>query len=331
MPATYAAPTAFAETKGSNSGLPPEWMLMRGNLTRALIDMMNPLEGGYFDETPVEFAGLQTDTTRYGVVSGVGMEQAMASAGSEVSAITASTQTTTYNSLAIAEYVISYTETYRNQILMGGNANGVNLTLEELEAMVLENYGATLRDLVMASGAAISDNTVGSTTLYNSADDVFDFAAAFTNKVGAGKLGAPRLTLRQAQHNSIVESFRSESFLFGTDLLQRMNRVSTGHMLSDPYGIGVDVDLASDVVAASSVIKGFGVTPRCWKRGIASPDQARIPQGARRMVIPGTGLIIWERFSGSDTRTSGFNAYCNVGIVRKLASESFQCLFRSKE
>lgn len=138
MPATYAAPTAFAETKGSNSGLPPEWMLMRGNLTRALIDMMNPLEGGYFDETPVEFAGLQTDTTRYGVVSGVGMEQAMASAGSEVSAITASTQTTTYNSLAIAEYVISYTETYRNQILMGGNANGVNLTLEELEAMVLK-------------------------------------------------------------------------------------------------------------------------------------------------------------------------------------------------
>lgn len=330
MSVTYTAPTSYALTQSSSSDLPPAWVLMRGGLTRKLVDAIDAMGIGIMDPDTMDFAGRQTDTARWGDVSGVGYEQGMTSAGSEVSAITASTQTTAYNSVSVAEYVLSYTETFRNQILMGGNGNGVNLTLAELESMVPENYVKTLRGLVYASGAAISAIIIGSTTTAMSMDDMFDLVAAFTAKYGAADLGAPVLTLRASQVSQIIESARSENFLFGTDLIQRMQRIPAGQVMQDPFGIGINVAVTDEVVSSGGVLSGFCVSPGTFKRAIATPTNARVPQGARSVVIPGYGILIWERLSGSDTRTSGFNAYAQLGIARKSADTTFQARVRSQ-
>ena len=330
MPVTYPAPTAFAETQSSSSGLPPAWILAQGGLTRKLVDGLDVLGLGIFEPDPMDMAGQKADAARWGDVSGVGFEQAMASAGSEVSAITPSTQTTAYGSVSIGEYVLAYTETFRNQILMGGNGNGVNLTLDELISLLPENYLKTLRGLLYADGATISAFTIGATTTDMSMDDMYDLVAAFTGKYGAADLGPPVLTLRASQHNQIVESARSESFLFGTDLIQRMQRITAGQVLQDPYGIGIDVALTDEVVSSGGVVKGFAVSPGTYKRAIANPANVRVPVDARRLVIPEFGLLIWERTGGNDTRTSGVNAYCNLGIGRRSADTRFQALVRSK-
>ena len=330
MSVTYAAPTSFAETQSSNSGLPAAWLLARQGLLFKLVDALDVVGGPIFDPDVLDLAGAKTDTARWGDVSGVGWEEAMNAAGSEVSAITASTQTTQYSSVALGEYVLAYTDTFKNQILMGGDGNGVALTLDELEMKLPANYGATVRSLVTTQGAAISAITVGSTTLDNSMDDVYDLVAAHRAKYGAGALGTPVLTIRAAQHNKIIESARNENFLFGTALAQQMQRVATGQVLVDPYGVGIDVQLTDDVVSATSVLKGFCVSPGAFKRAIANPAGARVPQGARKMVLAPFGLLVWERLSGSDTRTSGFNALALLGTALKSADVSFQALFRSK-
>jgi hypothetical protein len=330
MSVTLPSPTAYNETQSSNSGIPAAWILASNRLLRKLIDSFDASASGLFDADVIDFAGQKTDSARWGEVSGVGFEQAMASAGSEVSAITGSTQTTAYGSVSVAEYVIGYTETFRNQILMGPNGSGVNLSLDDLTSLVPASYEKTLRGLLTASGATISANVIGATTTALSADDLYDLRAAHTSKYGAGELGAPILVLRAQQHNEVIESFRSENYLWGTDLAQRMQRVTVGQRLSDPYGLGFDVQLTDDVVSASSVLKGFCTSPGAWKRAIASPEAARIPAGARRMIIPGYGLLIWEKLSGSDLRTSGFNAYANMGVGLKSSNVSFQALVRSK-
>ena len=327
---TYAAPTSYADTQSSNSNLPPAWILATNRLTRKLVDALDVSASGFFDPEIIDFAGQKTDSARWGEVSGVGFEGAMSSAGSEVSAITASTQTTAYGSVAVAEYVLGYSETFRNQILMGTNPNGVSLTLDELVTLVPGSYEKTLRTLLTASGATISANTVGATTTAMSADDLYDLRAAHTSKYGAGELGAPIIMLRAQQHNEIIESFRSENYLWGTDLAQRMQRVTVGQRLQDPYGLGFDVHLTDDVVSATGVLKGFCTSPGAWKRAIASPNGVKIPAGAKFMVIPGYGLLIWEKVSGSDLRTSGFNAYANIGIGLKSSNITFQSLVRSK-
>lgn len=330
MSVLYSAPTSYAETQSSNSNLPAAWILAGNRLLRKLVDALDVSASGFFDPDVIDFAGQKTDSARWGEVSGVGFEEAMSSAGSEVSAITASTQTTAYGSVVVAEYVIGYSETFRNQILMGTSSNGVNLTLDELVTLVPASYEKTLRTVLTASGATISANTVGSTTAALSADDIYDLRAAHTSKYGAGELGAPIIMLRAKQHNEVVESFRSENYLWGTELAQRMQRVTVGQNLVDPYGLGFNVKLSDDVVSASSVLKGFCTSPGAWKRAIASPDAARIPAGAKRMVIPGYGLLIWEKLSGSDLRTSGFNGYANLGVGLKSSNVSFQALVRSK-
>lgn len=330
MAVTYTEPTSFAETQSSSSNLPPAWILAQGGLTRKLVDGLDVLGLGIFEEEPIDMAGQKADAARWGDVSGIGFEQAMSSAGSEVSAITPSTQTTAYGSVSIGEYVIAYSETFRNQILMGSSGNGVNLTLDELIMVLPENYLKTLRGLLYADGATISAITVGATTTKMSMDDMYDLVGAFAGKYGAGALGAPVLSLRATQHSEIVESARSESFLFGTDLIQRMQRVNTGQVLEDPYGIGINVALTDEVVSSGGVLKGFCVSPRTYKRAIASPRNVRVPVDARKMVLDRFGLLIWERTGGNDTRTSGVNAYCNIGVGRRSADTRFQALVRSK-
>lgn len=277
---------------------------------------------------PVDLSGLGSTSMRLPFINTVGYSKRMTASGGETTLNAASAYDVGYSTASVAQYDLSYTQSAQNRVI---GLQGATVTLEMLADMVVANYIATNRYLFAVAGSGISYATVGSTSLELNSDDLFNIAYKSRLRLGAQALGIPVATVTPASFNSAVNSLRSEpGFTFNLDALRGAARYTGMQRLSDPFGLGYDVVLTSDVQTSGGADLGFAVSPGAIRRVKADPTRIALPAAVNPVYLPDLGIVVYDLVQALNAATLGKQILGFMGATLSDPLTSIQILVNTK-
>jgi hypothetical protein len=253
------------------------------------------------------FEGSGSDTMRVEYIDGVGFDLAMTAVASETDSITPSAPTLGYTEVALAQYGLGFSDTYKQQLLSRQPA----ALVDYLVATIPQSWTATLRSLVCTAGSTFATG-VGAATTSLSIDDLLDLAAARRNTSGAR---IPIVTLHGTQINQAIESARQEpAYQSSAAQFLANTAMQEGAIYPNFLGLGFTVAHTNDVVNSGGGYVGFASAP--GGIGWAGADPSRIKAaGMNPIKVPDKGLLIEEITDGAGQSIRQVNARAFLGVA----------------
>ena len=277
---------------------------------------------------PVDLTGMGALTMRTPFMSGVGYAKPMTVSGNETTLNAASSYDIAYSTASVGQYDLSYTQSAQNRVI---GLPGATVNLENLAELLPANFAATLRLLYCTAGSAISYATVGSTSLELSADDLFNIAYKSRLRLGAQALGVPCATITPKSMNSAANSLRSEpGFTFNLPALLGPARYTGMQRMNDPFGLGYDVQITTDVQASGGADLGFCVSDGAIVRTKASPSRMQLPQAVDPIYLDDFGIAVYKLLQALNSATFGIQALGFFGATLQDPSVGIQILVNTK-
>lgn len=294
-------------------------------LQMALMDMLDtaPRMGD-----PVDLTGMGALTMRRPFLSNVAFAKRFTASGGETSLNSASSYDIAYSTASVAQYDLSYTQSAQNRVI---GLPGATLTLEDLVKMVPANYVSTIRYLYCVAGSGISYATVGSTSLELNADDLFNIAYKSRLRLGAQALGTPCVTITPGSFNSAINSLRSEpGYQFNLAALLGAGAYNGMQRQANPFGLGYDVQLTSDVQTSGGADLGFCVSDGAIRRVLASPSRIQLPQAANPVYLDEYGIVVYDLLQALNAATLGKQVLAFLGASLQDSATGIQILVNTK-
>jgi len=312
------------QAQGASAGIQYSFRILE-NLDLAIMDALDiAADMG----EPIDMTGMGALTMRLPFLNSVGLTKRMTASGGETSLNGASSYDVGYSSASVAQYDLSYTQSAQHRVI---GLQGTTVTLEDLVALVPANYAATMRYLYMVAGSGISAVTVGSTSVELCADDLFNVAYKARLKLGAQALGMPAVNITPASFNAGVQSLRSEpGFTFNLNALLGAARYTGMQRLSDPFGLGYNVNLTNDIQTSGGADLGFCVTPGAIRRTKASPSRIQLPGAVNPMYLDEYGIAIYDLVQALNAATLGKQVIGFIGAALSDPTVSLQILLNTK-
>lgn len=322
MATTITSP--FTQAQGASSGTQYTFRIVE-ILRLALMDSLDvaPRMG-----EPVDLTGMGALAMRIPFGNVMGYSKAMTASGGETTLNAASSYDIGYSSASVAQYDLSYTQSAQNRVI---GLPGATVTLEDLMALVPQNFAATLRSLYCSAGGGISYATVGSTSLELNADDIFNISYKARLRLNSSNLGIPCVTITPKSFNSAISSLRSEpGFTFNLAALLGAARYTGMQRMADPFGLGYDVQITTDVGASAGADLGFCVSDGAIVRTKASPSRIQLPNAVNPIYLDEYGLAIYDLVQNLNNATLGKQVLGFLGATLSDPLTSIQILVNTK-
>jgi hypothetical protein len=319
---TITSPATQAQ--GASSGTQYSFRIQE-DLQLALMDSLDvtPRMGAAIDVT-----GMGALTMRLPFGNVMGMSRAMSASGGETTLNAASSFDIGYSAVSVGQYDLSYTQSAQNRVI---GLPGATVNLETLAALVPANFVATIRSLYCAAGGAISYATVGSTSLELNADDLFNISYKARLRLNSSDLGIPCVTITPKSYNSGIASLRSEpGFQFNLAALLGAARYTGMQRMADPFGLGYDVQITTDVGASGGADLGFCVSDGAIARVKASPSRIMLPNAVEPMYLDEFGLVVYKLVQALNSATFGIQVLGFLGATLKDPLVGIQILVNTK-
>ena len=277
---------------------------------------------------PVDLTGMGALTMRVPFMSGVGYAKPMTVSGGETTLNAASSYDIAYSTASVGQYDLSYTQSAQNRVI---GLPGATVNLENLAELLPANFAATLRLLYCTAGSAISYATVGSTSLELSADDLFNIAYKARLRLGAQALGVPCATITPKSMNSAANSLRSEpGFQFNLDALRGAAAYTGMQRMANPFGLGYDVQITTDVATSGGADLGFCVSDGAIVRTKASPSRMQLPSAVDPIYLDEFGVAVYKLVQAYNAATFGIQALGFFGATLQDPAVGIQILVNTK-
>jgi hypothetical protein len=319
---TITSPATQAQ--GASSGTQYSFRIKEA-LEMALMDALDvtPRMGEAIDVT-----GMGALTMRLPFGNVMGYSKAMAASGGETTLNAASSFDIGYSAVSVGQYDLSYTQSAQNRVI---GLPGATVNLENLAELVPQNFVATMRSLYCTAGGAISYATVGSTSLELNADDLFNVAYKARLRLNTGNLGIPCATITPKSFNAAIASLRSEpGFQFNLAALLGAARYTGMQRMADPFGLGYDVQITTDVGASGGADLGFCVSDGAIARVKASPSRIMLPGAVDPIYLDDYGLAIYKLVQALNSATFGLQILGFLGATLKDPLVGIQILINTK-
>jgi len=319
---TITSPSTQAQ--GASSGTQYSFRIQE-QLEMALMDALDvtPRMGEAIDVT-----GMGALTMRLPFGNIMGYSKAMAASGGETTLNAASSFDIAYSPVSVGQYDLSYTQSAQNRVI---GLPGATVNLENLAELVPQNFVATMRSLYCTAGGAISYATVGSTSLELNADDLFNVAYKARLRLNTGNLGIPCATITPKSFNSAIASLRSEpGFQFNLAALLGAARYTGMQRMADPFGLGYDVQITTDVGASGGADLGFCVSDGAIARVKASPSRIMLPGAVDPIYLDDYGLAIYKLVQALNSATFGLQILGFLGATLRDPLTGIQILVNTK-
>lgn len=319
---TITSPSTQAQ--GASAGVQYSFRI-KEDLQMALMDALDvtPRMGEAIDVT-----GMGALTMRLPFANLMGLSKAMTVSGGETTLNAASSYDIGYSAVSVGQYDLSYTQSAQNRVI---GLPGSTVNLENLAELVPANFIATMRSLYCTAGGAISYATVGSAALELNADDLFNISYKARLRLNSGDLGIPCVTISPKSYNSGIASLRSEpGFQFNLAALLGAARYTGMQRMADPFGLGYDVQITTDVGASGGADLGFCVSDGAIARVKASPSRIMLPTAVDPIYLDEYGLAVYKLVQALNSATFGLQVLGFLGATLKDPLVGIQILVNTK-
>lgn len=319
---TITSPSTQAQ--GASAGVQYSFRI-KEDLQMALMDALDvtPRMGEAIDVT-----GMGALTMRLPFGNLMGLSKAMTVSGGETTLNAASSYDIGYSAVSVGQYDLTYTQSAQNRVI---GLPGSTVNLENLAELVPANFIATMRSLYCTAGGAISYATVGSAALELNADDLFNISYKARLRLNSGDLGIPCVTISPKSYNSGIASLRSEpGFQFNLAALLGAARYTGMQRMADPFGLGYDVQITTDVGASAGADLGFCVSDGAIARVKASPSRIMLPTAVDPIYLDEYGLAVYKLTQSLNSATFGLQVLGFLGATLKDPLVGIQILVNTK-
>jgi len=276
-------------------------------IERRLEDALNVTQTGLV-RLVGDAAGTGSDTIRVTNIGGTGFNQAMTALASETAAISPSPFDLGYSTVTIADYGLSYEESYKAQVLGREPA----AMLDALVQTMPDSWLRTLRDLVATTVAGFS-TTIGSSGTALTFDDYLDLLAAHRENPGSGQ---PVILLHPKQVSDLIESVRSESALSlsVSEFGQLTGLPGNTQTIRNFAGLGPDISMSTSVTDDATDYIGGAYSPGGVGYAVGSTAGVRA-RGIDAIRIPQFGTIVTFPSSSSTNGKETAEARSFLGVA----------------
>lgn len=281
-----------------------------------IAEELSPLDGLLL-QTWGDLAGAGSDVLRVRRIGNLGAQVGFTAVGSETGTVAATSLTTGYDSITLAQYGMKREESY----MAGGLADEAVPSFDQLLAMTPGSVVKSLRELMCAVGAAFTTD-VGGTGTALSIDNWLALVAVFEQSPASYKLGRPQSVLKPRGLTNLRASARSETALAygGPEAFAAFQGLPDAQRHNDWLGLGIDITVTDDVDDDTVDYLSFAYRPGCI--GVAFMDTAalRVTNPTRTLRVPEYGLIVEELLDGANQTTLGFRGTFWCGMAEGNAN-----------
>jgi len=230
----------------------------------------------------------------------------MTALASETAAITPSPFDLGYSTVTIADYGLSFEESYKSMILGREPA----AMIDALVATMPDSFLRTLRNLVSSTIAGFT-TAIGGSGSPLAVDDYFDVIAAHRETLGSG---TPVVMLAPKQATELIEGFRSETAL-SLSVAEYGSLLGAGgsQTLANLAGLGLDVSISDSITNDGTDFQGGAYSPGGVGYAVGSTASVRATVDAIR--VPEFGLLITFPSSASTNGKVTAEARAFVGVA----------------
>jgi hypothetical protein len=301
---TVNAPYAFAGTQGD---LGHSYIFAAQEIALTLQDALDVLGLGVVPLVG-DLLHSGSDTIRVTHMGNVGWQAPWDAMASETDTPTAKTLTTGYSTVALGQYGVTRTETYKGQQLGRETA----ISLDALKAREPQAWLATFRSLYATTGSAFS-TVVGDATAELGADDWIDLVTVYEENLGAG---VPMAALAPQQLSQLRRSFRNEpAFQASMADFGAVQGLAQMQVRRNVFGLGIDVMTTDDIVQSSGAYRGFshGLGGIGW--AVCSTSDLKVANPTGAIYVPEFGIVIEELLDGQAQTVRGYRGHSLFGMA----------------
>ncbi len=318
MATTHVAPASFGQNQAD---LGQSYVFTEEQIREELTEKLNVLQMGLVGGVG-EFTGSGSDTvriTRYGALGFAERFEAMAG---EDDPIPLSGFTTDFDTVTVARYGLSKSETWQAQILGRVGTPGHDLFVMKM----VESWLATLRHRMCVAGATFT-GSVGTTATAWSYDDEIELIQAFNETEGIDLMTDSIYSVRHPEQLSdLANSLRNEPGFQTPEAqaaIQGLNRNQAG---ASEF-LGLMNFRSHDVQQSGGDHVGFAYVGGAIVWGAPSTGAIRTREGDLISNVEDFGLIITGETKGNvATGRIDANAWFGVDTVDPSLRPSFKCI-----